>query len=207
MSSNAVWRAATLGVLALAGAVALRPLAQPAYAERMAAPSGAGVATLSLNTVLKALDERGVREKELEEFIKSLETKVEGIVKQARQAQEDIKLLAVDSAEWLAKRDEMIRYRLSAEGEAKLAQALAEERRKDLHLRLFEAIRDAAGRYATSEGIQIVVNSDADVQIPDSLSENQVQAAILGRKVLFAAPGIDISEAVARLMNNEFKAR
>lgn len=165
------------------------------------------VATLDLNGVLGALDERSVREKELTGFIQSQQQKLDELKRQAQQAQDDLKILPERSRDWENKREEAIRLAMRLRGEEELAKALVEDKRKKLSLDLFTKIKAAAARFAEREGYSVVLSSDLAAEIPIEAPEQQVQAAMVSRRVMYRAESTDISPAVAQMMNTEFKAR
>jgi Skp family chaperone for outer membrane proteins len=205
MNEQRLWRWSLVACAGLLG-VGLFTLAQPAAQARRPAPACC-VAAVDLNGVLTTLDERTVRERELNEYIQTQTAKLENLKKQAEQAQADLKVLPERSKDWEAKREEAIRLAMSLEGEEKLAKALVEDKRKQMSIGLFNKIKDAATRFAQKEGYLFVINSDAGVEIPTDLPETQVQNAMVGRRLLYRAETTDISQAVAQMMNTEFKAR
>ncbi len=207
MNESRLWRWALVASGGLIAA-SLWSASQPtAEARRPAAADKCCVATIDLNGVLETLEERQVREKELQEYIKSLQAKLDDMKKQGQQAQDDLKILPERGKDWEAKREEVVRIGMRLEGEDKLAKALVEEKRKKLSLDLFNKIKDAASRYAQKEGYAVVVSDDAAVEIPLDAPEQQVQAAMVSRRLLYRADASDISAAVAQMMNTEFKAR
>lgn len=207
MNDNRIWRWSLVACGGLIGVGLLNLSLTPADARRPAAADKCCAATLDLNAVLGALDEREVREKELQAFIQSLQTKLEDLKKQAQQAQDDLKILPERTKDWKAKREDAIRLAMRLEGEDKLAKALVEDERKKLSLDLFNKIRDAAARFAQREGYALVISSDSTVEIPLEAPEQQVQGAMVSRRLLYRADGTDISQAVGQMMNTEFKAR
>lgn len=208
MSESRAWRWALVGVGLAMSAGLWRISTQSASAERASALAPACcVATIDLNSVLEALDERKERETELQNLIKDLQAKLDSQKKQAQQAQDDLKILPEKSKDWFAKREDAARLALRLRSEEELSKALVEDKRKQLSLELFNKIKDAAARYAKREGYALIVSSDMRAEIPDDAPEQQVQAAMVGRRVLFAGDGTDISQGVSQMMNNEFKAR
>lgn len=204
--ASAFWRFAALSV-GVAFTVALWRLApQTASADRIEF-ANCCVATIDLNKVLESMDERAEREKELQSLVASLEGNLKKLADQGRAAEEDLKILPQGSPEWRSKRDEAVMLAAELQAKREASQAIALDRQKRLQLDLFAKIREAAGRYADREGFMLVINSDSAAQIPESANDQQVQAAILGRRVIFSSPANDISEGVARMMNTEFKGR
>jgi Skp family chaperone for outer membrane proteins len=207
MNDHRIWRWALVACGGLIG-LSLWNLGQPSAEARRPAPADkCCVATLDLNAVLGSLDEREVREKELQAFIQTQQTKLDDLKKQAQQAQDDMKILPERSKDWKAKREEAIRLAIRLEGEEKLAKALVEDERKKLSLDLFTKIKDAAARFAEREGYAVVISNDAAVEIPIEAPEQQVQGAMVSRRLLYRAENTDISQAVGQMMNTEFKAR
>lgn len=211
LCNDRLWRWAFLAVAALAAAGVWRAGSQQAQAERAAFGAPCCVGVLDLNSVLSNLAEREAREAELREFIQSKESKLEAIKKQGQQTQKELedmrKLLPPGSAEADSKAEEVVRLQMTLKAETELSQALVENKQKRMHLDLFNKINDAASRYAEREGFQIILSTDAGFRIPQAANEDQVQSAIVGRRVLHAAEPVNISTGVAQMMNNEFKAR
>lgn len=214
MSSNstssragALWRvcAVAVGVSLVLGVWRLG--AQSASAERLELAASCCVATIDLNRVLESIDERAEREKELQSLVASLEGELKKLADRGKAAEEDLKILPQGTPEWRAKRDEAVMLAAELQAKREASQAIALDRQKRLQTDLFNKIREAAARYAEREGFMVVISSDSTAQIPENASEQQVQQAILGRRVIFASPANDISEGVARMMNTEFKGR
>lgn len=207
MTHHQSWRWATTLCVGLVGVGLLNLSVDSASARRPAAADKSPIATLDLNGVLSTLEEREVREKELQAVIQEQTTKLEELKKTAEQAQADLKVLPERTKDWKKKREEAIRLAMRLEGEDKLAKAIVEEERKKLSLDLFTKIKDAAGRFAQREGYVMVLSNDSNIDIPIDAPETQVQAAMVGRRVLYRADASDITQAVAQMMNTEFKAR
>lgn len=208
MRTERIWRAVLIGAIVFAGAGIWRlgaPTAEASNATLNLAPGE--VATIDINKVLDNLDERVARETELKAFFTELENGVRAYEAELEQAREDLKLLQAGSQQFKNKRNQIVRLQLKIEGEAQLARALADERRKIMHMELFQKIVAATGEYADREGTCIVMNDDSNVEIPiDEISGNQLQAAIVGRRIIYACPDADISMFVAEMMNNQYRA-
>lgn len=207
MNESRIWRWSLVVALG-AGAVGLWQLsAQPAAAQPKGAAPGCCVGVIDLNTVLESMEERKVRENELQDFIKTKQARLEDMKKQTQSAQSDLKVLPQRGKEWFSKRDEVAGLAISLRGEEELAKAQVEEKRKLMSLELFSKIKEAAARYASQQGYSVVISSDASVDIPDEMPEQQVQAAMVARRLMYANDGADISANVAQMLNNEFKAK
>lgn len=210
-TSDRFWRWTVLAVAVCATAALWRMGDRQAQAERATFDASCCVAALDLNEVLSSLVERESREAELKSFIASKQSKLGGIEQQVQQVKKELedmqKVLPGGAPEGEAKAEEFVRLQMMLEGETKLSKALIENKQKKMHLDLFNKIVDATRRFAEREGYQIVVSSDAAFRIPLQASEDQVQGAIVNRRIMYAGVGVEISGAVAQMMNNEFKAR
>jgi Skp family chaperone for outer membrane proteins len=164
------------------------------------------LATIEINAVLEKLDERTTSEQELQGYILVLEGRVQGMEQELKSKNEEIQLLPQDDPEYQTTAEDIIRRSFALRAEGELAQALAEKKRKEIQLALFNKISDATGRYAKREGIGIVIANDSTEEIPAGATAQQVQGAILTRKVIWADESLDISGAVASMMNNEYRA-
>ena len=206
MRTDGIWRGALLGALVFAAAGLWRLGDRPVEARSvLLAPES--VATMDINTVLENLQERQVREDELKQFFSELEGNVNRLEAELTQAKKDLEPLAPGSQQFKEKRNQIVRLQLKVEGEAQLARALADERRKLMHKELFDKIVAATRQYADREGICIVLSDDSNIEIPiDEVNGNQMQAAIVGRRVLYSCDASDISLFVAEMMNNQYRA-
>jgi len=205
MNRSNLWNAALVAsILAVAGGL-WRAGSSAAYANR-AAPACC-VAVIDLNMVLTSMDERKAREQELQDYIATLESPLRDMQAKVGQGQDDLKILPEKSPDWYTKREETAKLAMRLRAEGEVSKALVEDRRKQMHLALFAKINETAARYAKREGFQVIISNDSAVEIPQEAPENQVQAAMVGRRVIHADASVDISQAVAQMMNNEFKAR
>ncbi len=164
------------------------------------------IATIEINSVLDKLSEKAVQEQNLQGTLTELENRVNAAAQAVEEKQKELDIIPRDDPEYGIAAEDYIRKGLLYKMEREMAQALAEKKRKEIQLALFKKIVEATGRYAKREGIGIVVANDSKEEIPDIADAQQVQGAILGRKVIWADDSLDISSAVASMMNNEYTA-
>ncbi len=171
-----------------------------------AAAAGGKLGTIDLNKVLDQLEEKTFRERQLETFLKNLEDGVNETGKQLKQARDELNILPKNTPSYFAKREEVLRMSARLQADAQAAKLLAEEKKKSLQVDLYEKIGAATAEFSKKNGYDLVVVDDSMEKIPEDASPQQAQAAMVNRRVMFASPDIDISDAVAAQMNNEFKA-
>ena len=165
------------------------------------------VATIDLGRVLERMDERIDRERELQEFIAQLESEVNELRAQAETAQGDLEILVQGTPEFEEGQRAAIRAVARFRFEAEFAERRATERRKTMQLQLFDQIKAATAQFAEAEGYDLVMHDDSTEQLPPEITEQQASLAIASRRVIYSASGVDITDAVAQRMNNEYAAR
>ncbi len=161
------------------------------------------VATVNLTALVDLLDERVTREEELRAFIQLQNQKI--------QDQGDLLELATADMEALAgqarrrKAEEVAQLRIEIEVLGRFAEQLVDRRRAEVFADLFDKMRQATATVAQQNGYALVINNDSVGETPRD-TEAQIRAVMSGRRVLFAAESTDITDAVARLLNNEWNA-
>lgn len=193
---------ATMGLLC--GVPSPAPVTHAQVSSSTASANNVGV--VKLNDVLNALDEKSSREAELKRIFAEKEAQVNAVLDRVKALEAEIKLLPKDSPTRNAKREEYARLRAQARIEAQIAQATAEEKKKQMEIELFEKIKDATAEVAPRRGLLIVISDDSQVEIPETAEYRDVQLAMITRRLLYVAPSVDISGEVANYMNNQFKA-
>jgi Skp family chaperone for outer membrane proteins len=186
----------SVAVVALAS-LALAPSARAA---------GGKVGSIDLNKILDQLDEKLFRERQLEGFLKGLEDNVNDKAKALKQGRTELDILVKGSPSYISKREEVLRMTAQVQAEAQAAKVLAEEKKKSLQVDLYEKISDATREFAKKNGYDLIVVDDSKEKIPEDASPQQAQAAMVNKRVMFAAADIDVSDQIASQMNNEFKA-
>lgn len=188
----------SLGVFVVAlASLAISPVASAA---------GGKVGTIDLNKVLDQLDEKTFRERQLEGFLKTLEDNVNDRAKALKSGREELNILIKGTPSYVAKREEVLRQTAQVQAEAQAAKVLAEEKKKTMQVDLYDKIGDACREFAKKNGYDLIVVDDSKEKIPEDANPQQAQAAMVNKRVMFAAADIDVSDQIASQMNNEFKA-
>lgn len=206
MRSDKLWRWALVGALVVIGAGIWRGGTVPAQAQAGASGGNCCVAVVRLNEVLNKLNEKAIRENELKAFFEEREGVVNAILSNLKSIEEELRLMPRDAPDRRTKLEERARLAARAEAEAKIAQAVAEDRKKRMELEMFEQIRTAAGEIAKRQGLSVVLSDDSDIDVPETAGYREVQMSMISRRLLYAGSSVDISSQVATYMNNQFKS-
>lgn len=168
--------------------------------------AGGKVGTIDLNKVLDQLDEKTFRERQLEGFLKNLEDNVNERAKALKAGRDELNILIKGTPSYVAKREEVLRQTAQVQAEAQAAKVLAEEKKKTMQVDLYDKIGEATREFAKKNGYDLIVVDDSKEKIPEEANPQQAQAAMVNKRVMFAAADIDVSDQIAAQMNNEFKA-
>lgn len=198
---------AIVGLAALAGVWGLASVRAETAAQK--APSAA-VAVIDIGKVLEQLDEKRSRLAELEEFGRAMEARMERINAEKDVIVADLEVLPRGTPQYLEKQDQAIRKEMELQGEQEFAKFRFNERKQQTKLELFNKIVSSAGIYAQREGYDIVLNDDRDMVVPQDqvgqMTDQAFQAFVMSRRVIFATDAVDITDEVAQMMNNNYKA-
>ncbi|MBL0927846.1 MAG: OmpH family outer membrane protein, partial [Phycisphaerales bacterium] len=210
MRSN-YWRSiggvSVLSLAALAGAATFWQLgAASATAQGAPRAPAVSVAVVDIVAVINKLDERAVRQQELDGFSKERQDRVQKILDEVKKLADEIKLLPENAPERLAKAEQLSRLQLSGEAEERIAVSMGQERQKRMILGLYNKVVEAARAIAQREGIQIVMTDDSAMQIPADISPQDMNRMVDSRKVIFAENAVSITDRVIEKMNLDFKA-
>ena len=166
------------------------------------APRPAVVATVNLEKVFNTINLQAVREAELKAMVarmKARETELEQAVKDL-EAELDSFQPGSKSAIDAQNKVQAAVGEFRAFGQYSRLKLEAEEAKfmRETYL----AIRDAAGRYARQNGIDIVLLDDSIPEFQSGTADRTVQQ-ISNRHVLFANAELDISDGLIAFMNAE----
>jgi Skp family chaperone for outer membrane proteins len=178
-----------------ADATAQRPPAQPT-----------AVATIDIVSIINGLDERQVREDELNARREARQAQLDEIVAQMKKLEEDIQILNPGTDEHRDKIREVLELRAVAEARRNaLAQIISIDMGSVMR-NLYTKVEDAIRRIAEREGYDIVYMDDSALPLPENAPDNDIYRAIITKSVIYRHDSIDITDQVITLMNNEFSA-
>jgi len=175
-----------------------------ATAVQSASPSA--VAVVDLSKLLEGLDERKFLEADLNKEIALRQAELNGIVDEIKLLQDDIKLLVEGDPKTI----QMIRDFRIKEVQAKALNQFVQEQlsyeKGKMLATIYNKIQTAVCDIAERDGWDIVMIDDSGPSLPELATEQQMNQLILSRRILCSAKGVDITEHVKTLMNNQFNA-
>lgn len=107
---------------------------------------------------------------------------------------------------WLKKRDQIQEKQIALEVWVRVAEQNSQLDLARQYAQAYQAATDAVAAIASAQGYDIVLQTG---ELPDLMTLNvqQLQGVVQGRKVIYGADAVDITQAVLGRMNAEFDNR
>ncbi|MGP1308982.1 MAG: OmpH family outer membrane protein [Phycisphaerales bacterium] len=175
-----------------------------ASAMQSAKPISLGV--INIEKVINSLDELDDQQGRLDSLVTSRRKTVDEMSKQLEKLQGELELIPEGNPQRIAKGREIQELSIKLRLESEVAVAIIDAQKGEIYAELFRKISDASKRFAERNGYDMVLSSDAIAQTPQQGTEAQIKSFIVSRRVIFASPGIDVTDQLITMMNNEYKA-
>lgn len=190
----------------LASGVFLGTAMSPRGVDAQETASPTAVAVVDLNTVITDSKQFAALQAEQAKRQEDLKTDIQTRQGEVEKLRSDRDLLAPGSDAYEAKTQELLEKGSSLQAYGQLAEQLEAGRRGREFLQLYEAANAAAGAVAQDRGIDVVMVKGTlpDMQQLARLNAQQITAVLQNRKVLYAADGVDITQATLARMNADF---
>jgi Skp family chaperone for outer membrane proteins len=205
--SHTAWRspAALFAAAAflLAGFSVVQASSRPAV---VAAPTAVGI--VDLERLIGTLNEVNAQNTELQKRAKDLQARIDDIKKQAEAAEQEWKIAPANDPKKLEKRFKLEELTLQLEANRQgLSKVLGVEKGRYVRS-LYGRIVEAAQQLAQQQGLNLIVLDDRSLTLPegDNLTDAQLNQIIQSKSVLYADNSVDVTDALARVMNNNFSA-
>ncbi|HMN41636.1 MAG TPA: OmpH family outer membrane protein [Phycisphaerales bacterium] len=194
--------------MALAGAAACVMVgawaATRATASAPVPPAAPVVATIDLEEVIKGLKEREDKEKALSAKQGEYQGKLNQMTEDAKSEKSKIENMP-DTPEKIAAAKNLREKLIRAEFEKQYAERLLGELKGEMMRELYVKISEATKSLAKRNGYQLVLSNDQNVPV-GSGDPDAVLRAIALRRVMYAAPELDITSEVVTELNNLYAA-
>jgi Skp family chaperone for outer membrane proteins len=204
-SRSPLLAAAVLGV-AILSASALQVGAGPAPA-----PAPAVVATIDIERLMNNLQESKDRNDLVQSRGADLQRRLNEAADQIKAKREDLESGAIPKSDY-NRRNEVIREIFEADAlrRARLEtyQSQHDIERGDVVHEIFDKVLAAATDLAKKEGYDLVLMDDRAISFPPlgSGTFNQVSPILSSKRVIYAAPEMDITDRLITIMNNQYNA-
>lgn len=199
-------RTLSLALAALLGVAGVSYLASHAAARAalMAPPAAPVIAVVDLEGVLSGLKEREDKEKAYKAQGEELQTKLKGLKEQLEGEAQTIDNMPAGPAKETAIKA-FGEKRLRAEFERQFSQKILNELQAEMIRSLYLKISAACAEAAKRNGYHLVMASDQRIGVPQG-DIDTVTRAIALKRMLHVDQGLDITEEIKTLMNNQYAA-
>lgn len=189
------------------GAFTLRSTAVPAVPV---APEPVRIALIDPFKVISSLEEFKLREESLKKLNETRESKLKEMLEQIKAIDAELKEIKGNTDADAKKRSEKYwqKEELSklVQAKRKQYQELAAHEKGDVAADIFNRMQTSLETFAQREGYDAVFANDRIPKIPAQISLDECRAAIQSSRVLYVKGGVDVTDAIITIMNNEYAA-
>jgi Skp family chaperone for outer membrane proteins len=187
-------------IVAALAALLLGFTATQTYAQAKSATIG----VVDVEKVFNELDERADILAGVQSEVQKLQQWEQQQRESLKKLQMDLDLLKPDTQEYINTREQLRRKAIEIRVELEVKQRQLEAEQAAKMEMLYRKILDGIARVAQEQNVQLVLMKDNTPAIRNANAQ-QIAAMVQGRKVLYSAPDMDMSEAVKRKLNAEYK--
>jgi len=169
----------------------------------------ASVDLMRINDLLDQIEEENQR---LTIAVEQPQREVDDLKRQIAAKRADIKELELSEDERIRLQAEIVELEAIAKVRFEMHKALIDREQGRILAEAYKEIVETVHRMAQQQGYDMVIIDDhvrvdeADKLVEAEMPISEVNRRIIARPMLYASPMIDITEDVARVMNNEYRA-
>lgn len=199
--------AAVLGIAVIAGTT-IHSIARSGDTTALAAPTPTVIGLVDIAKLMNNLQELKDRNDLTMSKGKQLQEKLTEISSQIKQIDGELKdvIPKDDKAKRIERLAQRVELEATYEARGKAYQRMIDLDHGDILNDLYPKATAAIQAYAAKEGYDVVLLDDRPMQLPDSGSVKDYNEVIQKKRVLFAKEGIDITDQLITVMNNEYAA-
>ncbi|MBX3359877.1 MAG: OmpH family outer membrane protein [Phycisphaeraceae bacterium] len=176
-----------------------------AEAEAVLKASATAVAIVDLERVMEGLTEKKKREDDMRALIAQRQATLDDLKKQLDGLAKQIELTPkTDRAKLREIKQRQIEIAAQAEARKQALQTLIALETGEILREIYLKINNAISRVAAKDGWDLVLLDNRSINIPESLTDREINFIIQSRTVLHATNSVDISDDIITLMNAEF---
>lgn len=176
-----------------------------AEAEAVLKASATAVAIVDLERVMEGLTEKKKREDDMRALIAQRQATLDDLKKQLDGLAKQIELTPkTDRAKLREIKQRQIEIAAQAEARKQALQTLISLETGEILREIYLKINNAITRVADKDGWDLVLLDNRSINIPEALTDREINFIIQSRTVLHATNSVDISDDIITLMNAEF---
>lgn len=185
-------------MVGLTGLVRAQPVPAPA------APPPTKLAVVNIVTLFDKLLEKAAADNDIDQMKRDFEDKSDKMNQAIQAMQTGLRSYTEGSAEFNKTQDDLLQKTMELQAYQSFAQ-----QRLFLELRvrtadLYRKINEAVEKYSKANGIALVFVAD-NPSVAGARTQEQLQAMVTVRKILYFHPDFDITQKILQSMNTEFE--
>ncbi|HEX2839252.1 MAG TPA: OmpH family outer membrane protein [Phycisphaerales bacterium] len=171
-----------------------------------AAAAPTAVAVVNLERLFENLTELKERNTQLETVRETYLTQVKELDAKAKSLEAELKekIPASDRQKRAEKAAELTEARAILKVRTELLEGNMERKNAEIIRDLYDKSTKAIADFAAREGYDIVLLDDRSLELPESGTVNNINSVILSKRILFAKPGVDVTDRLVSQMNTEY---
>lgn len=200
--------AASIIAAGLLGAAALHRGADADASNVYVAPAPINVGLVDLALLMNNLQELKDRNDQTMGKGKSLEGRLEEVKTQMKTIETELKEVIPETDTKLRLEKVAQQFELQATYEARLKayQRIIDLDHGDILNDVYPKVVDAIKRFASKEGLDVIMVDDRPIPLPRNGTVKDYNEIIQRKRILFARDGLDLTEQLTTMMNNEYAA-
>lgn len=187
---------------ALAAAVVLTGL-MTLHGQNAAGPRPTSIAVVDVQKVFNSLDEQSAIQADITRRGEKFQSESNDRAKEVRNLEQDLSILAPDSEAYRQADEKRQQKAIELEVWQKLKLQQLEREMAIQTEHLYRKITQAVDRLAKKQGYDLVLYKD-ETEPVRAKTQREVKVLINMRKVLYAAPELDVTDQITQALNNEF---
>ena len=195
-----------LAILALAGSVLT---VAPSIVEAQGGAASAvqtRIGLINIETLINSLEELKIGQAQIKVKADARQKELTDLSAQIEDLNKQLELMKMDDPARRDKAAKITELAATATAKQNAYQAIINIEKGDLLKDMHSRIMAAASDYASKNNLDLVLMDDRALTFGENLQENVVSGLIAQKRVLHAAPAMDITPAILTKMNNEFLA-
>lgn len=167
--------------------------------------SATAVAIVDLERVMNGLAEKKKREEDMRALIAQRQATLDDLKKQLDGLTKQMELIPKDDRLKLREiKQKQIEIAATAEARKQALQTLIALETGEILREIYMKINGSITRVAEKDGWDLVLLDNRSIEIPDALTDREINFIIQSRTVLHAANSVDISDDIITMMNAEY---
>ncbi|MBX3380170.1 MAG: OmpH family outer membrane protein [Phycisphaeraceae bacterium] len=195
------WIGAGIIAASIAGAGAMS-----VHAQNAGNANTSRIALINIEKVINDLDEVKMGQSKIAAKSEARQAELNVLVKQIEEGQKKLELLDLKDTGRREEAVKLMEMTATANAKQQAFQGIINIEKGDLFKEVHGHIMDACAKYAEKNEIDLIMVDDRVLTFQENDDVNKVSALISQKRIVYAAPSLDITDAIIKVMNTNFAA-